>query len=178
MDINIEVHKLLECGGTGEGVVVLELFERMLKKALEDYVLKKDFLLLAERTERLERIVASKPWEAEFVMKYDGTNSIRLDEVLSEFQLFTITDRSAGGPNSDGHKRTIAVYVITDGGESILLPWGKYGEVNNKSAEALRAAGIDYIPAGLYYLDSEGILQCNIQKDVHFKIANLPVPIE
>lgn len=177
MDINIAVHDLLESGGGGGGAVTIKMLERLLDKALQDYVLKTDFLALEKRVERLEHLLATQAWEVDFIMKYDGTNSIDLSSVLTESQMFCITDEAAGGPEADGRLRTIAVYLVTEDGRSFLLPWGTYGDVNDKSADRLRAAGVNYFPAGLYYLDGEGVLQCNIQSDVHLRIARVETPL-
>lgn len=177
MDINMAVHDLLETGGSGDGVSAIRVFERMLNKALEDYVPRSEFYILLQRVERLEKVLETEPWEVEFTMKYDGTNSVRLADVLTESQLYGITDEAAGGPKADGHQRTIVVYLVTDNDQSILLPWGTYGDVNTKSVEALNEAGVNYFPSGLYYLDGEGVLQCNIQKDTRFRIARLATPI-
>ena len=174
MDINMAVHELLEsigCSGSGDA------FTTTFKKILEDYVPRSEFLALVKRVEVLEKLIIAAPWEAEFTMKYDGANSIRLSDVLTDTQLFSINDENTCGPDADGHFRNIAVYLITDDGKSILLPWGTYGDVNEESVAELREAGVNYLPAGLYYLNGEGVLQCNIQRDAHFKIARLATPI-
>ena len=188
MDINLILHELLNSdfcggggsgeGGSGGGVLSIKTFARMLEQALQEYTLKSDYIALEERVARLERLLAAQTWETEFVMEYDGTNSIDLSKVLSESEFYSIANESAGGPNADGHKRTIAVYVVTKTGKSILLPWGRYGDVNTKSADKLREEGINYMPAGLYYLDGEGVLQCNIQEDTRFRIARTASPID
>lgn len=186
MDINLIVHDLLDVGlnegggtgsGGGGGALSMKILTRMLERALQDYTLKSDYIALEKRVARLEQLLAAQAWEAEFVMKYDGTNSLDLSKVLTESELYSITNESAGGPNADGHERTIAVYVFTETGKPILLPWGRYGDVNPKSAENLKKEGINYMPAGLYYLDGEGVLQCNIQADTHFRIIRTAVPI-
>jgi len=177
MDINVAVHNLIAADLEGVPVTV-KMLERIMEKALEDYTLKKDYDALEVRVARLERIISERKWEVDFTMKCDGTNSIDLKKVLTEAQLFTITDESASGPGRDGKLKTVIVYVVKEDGELIQLPWGRYGDINEKSVEKLREAGIYYMPAGLYYLDEEGVLQCNICKDVRLKMTKVAIPIE
>lgn len=53
MDVNIVVHDLLNSGVDGTPVPI-KMFERVIEKALEDYVVKKDHLALEVRVENLE----------------------------------------------------------------------------------------------------------------------------